>query len=100
MFVMLEIPAFLAFSIRKNNYRQCTGGGLRKGGYVQPDHGSVPPLPWFLLAERFDQRGRSSPAPLALGARWDSNHGVSMEPFPALSAYRCTSAPYQLRWPG
>ncbi len=26
---------------------------------------------------------------------------VSMEPYPALSAYRCTSSvPYQLRWPG
>ena len=66
-------------TLQKNkiHYHQCTGGGLRKGGYVQPDHGSVPPLPWFLLAERFDQRGRSSPAPLALCARWDSNHGLS-----------------------
>jgi hypothetical protein len=30
------------------HYHQCTGGGLRKGGYVQPDHGSGPPLPIFL----------------------------------------------------
>ncbi len=29
----------------KIHYHQCTGGGLRKGGYVQPDHGSGPPLP-------------------------------------------------------
>ena len=35
---------------KKIHYHQCTGGGLRKGGYVQPDHGSGPPLPWFLLA--------------------------------------------------
>jgi hypothetical protein len=62
---------------KKIHYHQCTGGGLKKGGCVQPDHGSGPPLPWFLLAERFDQRGRSSPPPLAFYARWDSNHGVS-----------------------
>ncbi len=62
---------------KKIHNHQCTGGGLRKGGYIQPDHGSGPLLPWFLLAERFDQRGRSSPPPLAFSARWDSNHGVS-----------------------
>jgi hypothetical protein len=31
----------------------------------------------FFFGRRFDQRGRSSPAPLALCARWDSNHGLS-----------------------
>jgi hypothetical protein len=34
------------------------------------------PYRGYFLAERFDQRGRSSP-PLAFRARWDSNHGVS-----------------------
>jgi hypothetical protein len=31
----------------------------------------------FCFGRRFDQRGRSSPAPLPLCARWDSNHGLS-----------------------
>ena len=31
----------------------------------------------FCFGRRFDQRGRSSPAPLALCARWDSGHGLS-----------------------
>jgi hypothetical protein len=35
------------------------------------------PYRGFFLAERFDQRDRSSPPPLAFRARWDSNHGVS-----------------------
>ncbi len=48
---------------------------VEEGGYVQPDHGLVPPLLWFLLAERLDQRGRSSHSQFR--ARWDSNHGAS-----------------------
>jgi hypothetical protein len=73
------------------------GGG---GGYEQPDHGSVPPLPWFLLAsERFDQRGRSSDSQ-SVRARWDSNLGES--PWNPTPHCQLVAVPvrYQLRWPG
>jgi hypothetical protein len=43
----ISLPMISLISLKKNPLPpdKCTGGGLRKGGYVQPDHGSGPPLP-------------------------------------------------------
>ncbi len=63
---------------KKSSYHQCTGGGLRKGGYVQPDWlGPTPTMVSFgraflisvvALAHHHSQ----------FRARWDSNHGAGV----------------------
>jgi hypothetical protein len=69
----------LAGTKNKNiHYHQCTGGGLRKGGGLYSlTMARSHPYRGFFWQSVFDQRGRSSPPPLAFRARWDLNHGVS-----------------------
>ncbi len=67
-------------NLKKIHYHQCTGGGLRKGEYLQLDHAWLGPTP--TVRDFFWQSVLISVVALAhhhsqLRARWDSNHGAS-----------------------
>ena len=93
---MTRLPWWKKYPLPPVYWRWDEEGG---GNYSLTMARSGPPLPWFLLAERLDQRGLHrgfSTTTRNLRPLGFEPWCVSMEPYPALSAYRCTSAPYHL----